>query len=357
LRIPDRRFSKNLNALRALGCIFVAIAHTGHMRFAWYFVQAFFVLSSYFISQEILSPEPWKSYAWKRLVRVLPSYLFYLAPLAIAFPDRVATKLPYLLTFTFNYYISAHYDTYDPLITHLWTISVDVQFYVVWFIVLRLLGPRARVALMLAVVVASPLLRMWFTDAMLARQIPDWGVGQVVYWLTFLHLDAFAMATLVVMYRDRISVRMAQVTLLISLGCLLAIGIDNILVNDQRVEDLGLPAGKIYGGMHIWGYTAADISLAALVLVLRAKDEDGSAFSRMFGSWYLQKLGLASYVFYLIHWPLLHLKILWFGNPSIFSPVGAGGFLIYLAATSLAAFLLYELVEKRFARFRLLGAT
>ena len=82
----------------------------------------------------------------RRGLRIIPLYLLIVLVSYLILPYLLGQKLNLppvgnLLTFTANYFYALHGDKYLFAITILWSLSVEMQFYLVWGAVLRFLKP------------------------------------------------------------------------------------------------------------------------------------------------------------------------------------------------------------------------
>lgn len=96
----------------------------------------------------------------------------------------------YLLTFTLNLHPRVHY-----ALGHLWTLSVEEQFYIAWPFIVYFLSVNNFRRVLLGLLLLSPLIR-YFIGLRLhtpADVIPTTGA---IYSLTWSHLDAFASGAL-----------------------------------------------------------------------------------------------------------------------------------------------------------------
>jgi peptidoglycan/LPS O-acetylase OafA/YrhL len=135
-------------------------------------VRLFFVLSGYLITKLLLVE--WRrdrrislrKFYRRRVVRIFPAYYAYLGVLAlwawwrpvdIGWRSWIAAA-----TFTWNY--SSRWIPADSGVPwelgHTWTLAMEQQFYLLWPVVLLLLGPRRAVWAALTLVVWCPLARV-----------------------------------------------------------------------------------------------------------------------------------------------------------------------------------------------------
>ncbi|WP_162301962.1 acyltransferase family protein [Croceibacterium ferulae] len=165
LQVAGRHFPQ-LDGLRALAVMCVLITHywlqSGHLGHLG--VRLFFVLSGFLITGILLEQRPaagpaplgplLRSFYARRILRLFPTYYLMLA-IAIALNvEGVRETAEYHVTFLSNLWYARQPD-WEPWTTvHLWTLSVEEQFYVVWPLVM-LLVPRRWLLAMLAATIAG----------------------------------------------------------------------------------------------------------------------------------------------------------------------------------------------------------
>ncbi len=180
---PTRHIA-SIDGLRAIAVTAVVLYHLGISWIPGGFlgVDLFFVISGYVITRLILdsinrsSALDLRAFYWARLRRIYPGFLFMVfstiifigvwAPEAI---KRFLTDLPYALTGTMNWSLVARHQDYfesigrPPLLQHTWSLAVELQFYLIWPIilltVLKYFGKKnvARAALLIAMISGATL--------------------------------------------------------------------------------------------------------------------------------------------------------------------------------------------------------
>jgi len=171
------RHIASIDGLRAIAVAAVVLYHLGISWLPGGFlgVDLFFVISGYVITRLILDSInksgalDLRGFYWARLRRIYPGFLFMVfstiifigvwAPEAI---KRFLTDLPYALIGMMNWALVARQQDYfetvgrPPLLQHTWSLAVELQFYLIWPIilltVLKYFGKAnvARVALIIA---------------------------------------------------------------------------------------------------------------------------------------------------------------------------------------------------------------
>ena len=174
----------SIDGLRAIAVTAVVLYHLGISWIPGGFlgVDLFFVISGYVITRLILdsinqsSALDLRSFYAARLRRIYPGFLFMVictiifigvwAPEAI---KRFLADLPYALTGSINWLLVARHQDYfetvgrPPLLQHTWSLAVELQFYLIWPIilltVLKYFGKKniARIALIIAMVSGTTL--------------------------------------------------------------------------------------------------------------------------------------------------------------------------------------------------------
>ena len=173
------RHISSIDGLRAIAVTAVVLYHLGISWIPGGFlgVDLFFVISGYVITRLILdsinqsSALDLRAFYAARIRRIYPGFLFMVistiifigvwAPEAI---KRFLSDLPYALSGTINWALVARNQDYfetigrPPLLQHTWSLAVELQFYLIWPIilltVLKYFGKKniARIALIIAII-------------------------------------------------------------------------------------------------------------------------------------------------------------------------------------------------------------
>ena len=171
-------FFKNLDALRFVAFLFIFLGHaldtdSGLIRnsdiYSWVknYVYIFgqtgfsfaFVLSSYINTWVILEErqnaghfKPWLYYI-RRAIRIWPLYFlvlfigFVVLPFGMELmnqPYQEVTNPWYFILFVGNFYLIEHGWTHSPIISVLWSVSVEEQFYIFWPFLLIVFRKREK---------------------------------------------------------------------------------------------------------------------------------------------------------------------------------------------------------------------
>ncbi|MDA3030621.1 MAG: acyltransferase family protein [Actinomycetota bacterium] len=175
----NTRHISSIDGLRAIAVTAVVLYHLGISWIPGGFlgVDLFFVISGYVITRLILdsinqsSALDLRAFYAARIRRIYPGFLFMVistiifigvwAPEAI---KRFLSDLPYALSGTLNWALVARNQDYfetigrPPLLQHTWSLAVELQFYLIWPIilltVLKYFSKKniARIALIIAII-------------------------------------------------------------------------------------------------------------------------------------------------------------------------------------------------------------
>lgn len=167
MRIPS------LNGLRALSILFVLVAHlSGTQNFisshtvelyGKFGVRVFFILSGYLITYLLLKERDktgsisLPNFYLRRAYRIIPaSYVFMIVIIAANWKALSWPNIVTALTFSSSYYHRGNW-----ILGHLWSLSVQEQFYLLWPPTL-LLFFRRRVPILIAIIACGPPVRILF---------------------------------------------------------------------------------------------------------------------------------------------------------------------------------------------------
>ncbi len=146
------KYIKQLDSIRAIAVLLVILTHwipraNLHERIPYgeVGVDIFFVLSGFLISgilfanrknAELLSIPKLavvKKFYIRRTLRIFPIYyltIFMLLLFSESTGTHIKTAFSYFLTYTSNFYFFQH--GWDGIISHLWSLAVEEQFYLIW---------------------------------------------------------------------------------------------------------------------------------------------------------------------------------------------------------------------------------
>jgi peptidoglycan/LPS O-acetylase OafA/YrhL len=354
---PSGRWSKMpylaaLDGVRAVSVVAVLLFHAGisWMGGGFLGVEVFFVISGYLITALLVAEHgrsgslDLRKFWFGRARRLLPALylmLFVVSAYTVLFlPDVLEQLKGQLVAASFyvtNWYLIAQKISYfqqfgrpSPL-THLWSLAVEEQFYLVWPLVLALLLRKFKDRRdQLALTIFCGALASTLLMALLYRSGAD---PSRVYYGTDTRAGGLLVgATLAVLWRPWESRRRPNVRrgLLADLGGFGALGL--ILVFCMVVSETG---PFLYRG----GFLL--VSLTTAVLIACCASNSNVWLRRGLGSKPFVWVGQRSYGIYLWHWPIFAIT-----RPGIDVPLrGLPDLALRFALTGVAAAASYRYVE------------
>lgn len=362
-------YIRSLDGLRAVAILLVMSFHYELNHFGWMGVQLFFVLSGFLITgilwREKFKPEPlWPRFGrfWtRRTLRIFPLYYGYLLLLGITFllfhfPVYYRTFIPYLATYTVNYTRLMPGWLVNPLFTHLWSLSIEEQFYLIFPFFIFLCPPRVIRIVMWIVIAVTPLVR-YGLGIYYAAHAPDPHVaGDAVYWNTLSHLDAFCMGGLIPVMALQEKVRQPRRWFWAAfLLAVVAGAINFVLMNTghRYFADLGYNHAEMRHDQHVWSYSLLNFLFASIILVLVSDEARHrlTAARRVLETSVLVEIGRVSYGMYIFHWAIMTYGV------DRYLPVHGPYlrlvyFLPYVGVVYLCAKLSYRFYESYFIRLK-----
>ena len=181
-RIPS------LDGLRAVAILMVCLSHLAQTKgspihnfssFGNLGVRIFFVISGMLITRLLLDELhrdgsiSLKGFYFRRTLRIFPAMWFYMGVVLLLEAAGVLSLLPkdalHAFTYTVNY--DQHRSWY---IGHLWSLSVEEQFYLLWPMAIWLGGARVAMRTAIASVILAPLLRLVLILSVPGAPILEW---------------------------------------------------------------------------------------------------------------------------------------------------------------------------------------
>jgi peptidoglycan/LPS O-acetylase OafA/YrhL len=353
---------KGLDGLRAIAFLLVFFYHVTWIHFGWIGVQLFFVLSGFLITGILVDMKTklagaayFVKFYGRRFLRIFPLYYFYLLVIGLAVawmtaehfkPKYVSLfhdQVPYAIAYVYNFYAaSSLFERYINFLTHLWSLAVEEQFYIIWpMLVFLVPRPKYKTAF-LSVIAISVLFRLWIAlwnpASMPGYFTPD--PMKVIYFLPLSHLDAFALGALLTV-ADIPKARIQFVALLIGLPVLGIV--TNALASGTwtGAANLGLPLLLPYAYQSVWGYTALNYLFAVLLFGVARL----GWYERFLEFRPLAYLGRISYGLYVYHFAIIWFVTVPFDVSST-DPIPFANAAAALILTVIVAGLSYRLLEK-----------
>ena len=355
----------SLDSLRGIGVILIFANHfillEPYILFGWIGLWIFFSLSGYLITDGLLKiralsiGQYFGRFYLKRAFRILPAFLVFF-PIAVAlyftFPrwlaggSNLSNYWIYLVTFTFNHH-PGPFTTGGFWFAHLWSLSVEEQFYVIWPWLIFFLPMNWLKKVVPAWIVLAPVLRLilpWFYGGL--AQAP------IVEASLLCQADAFAIGGCVAIFRDQLP-RQSRKLLWIVTIAVIGIGLVNYFAGASAAgsywRTLGWAEHPLvqYNYQYVWGFTVINIWAATLILCcLQGTPPAILNFPPLIF------LGRISYGAYLSHMPLLGVYLYYLRPINPFSVRGLAIFLIWFANVILVSWLSFRFIELPFLRIK-----
>lgn len=319
-RAPASRYFAALDGLRGIAVLLVIARHASAMRdpeggislvvhhamrMGWVGVDIFFVLSGFLITGILIDtrgrPGSLKSFYVRRVLRIFPLYFAVLAIVFFVLPwtpvggtpamERLQSNAAWFWGYAVNILISLRGEASTPLaLGHLWSLSVEEQFYLVWPFVVVLVSPRRLGRACLLLMAGAVLLRLGLILA------TGWGTD-AGYMLMPARMDALLIGGLLALLMRNDTGRLAVVRWHRPVGLLSAVSLAALIAWRG-----GLERSDPY--VQVFGYVALSVlSFAAIAAVV--SNQAPSRFSRVLKSPLLRAMGKYSYAIYVFHHPII----------------------------------------------------
>jgi peptidoglycan/LPS O-acetylase OafA/YrhL len=274
----------------------------------WSGVDLFFVLSGFLITGILIDAKGGQNYFRnfyaRRVLRIFPVYYLTIALVLLAsfiptiahhYPDATAELRrvqPWYWTYTTNYLIALHGWAAAPMrSTHLWSLAVEEQFYLVWPALVLLADRRTLTRICMALLILCPILRIaLFLTGTAPREL-------VV--LTPTRLDTLAMGALLAIAAraDGGLARWRRPLGVIAIGCVLSLAAtltfrDRIANESPEIVTLGF---------------TLIATIAAAIIVFATTTPADSVTHRFLAHPALRAIGRYSYAMYIFHFPIVGL--------------------------------------------------
>ena len=313
-----------LDGIRAIAFLLVFLVHTDYIYIGWVGVQLFFVLSGFLITDILLRMKEkfsagdfFKKFYGRRFLRIFPLYYLYLLIMLIVtavllhyeyrvqYMERFQEHLPYALGYVYNFFnASSAYDGESWFIGHLWSLSSEEQFYLIWPLLIFLTPKKHLKKLFVGAIIAGILFRLAVT-ALYKYADPTFlysNMSIVIYVLPFSYLDAFGLGAYITRF-DIPKAKWQFYTLLILLP-IVGFATTYISTGDWGVSTafgFAYPLDKDL--KQVWGYSYLSYLCVLLIyLVVREKQ-----FLPFLENKFISYLGRISYGLYVYHF-----AIVWF---------------------------------------------
>jgi len=359
-------YQRSIDGLRGLAILLVIMFHCDVAYFGWTGVVLFFVLSGYLITKVLWTEKEkstllkikFRNFWMRRVLRIFPLYYLYLLILLVFLllkwvPQLTGPEMPWLFTYTYNFYLINVYDLKEPsfLAGHLWSLSIEEQFYLIYpFLIFFFKRKQLKVAIV-ALIIFSVLFRIFYSS------YPGNSSAYLDYH-PFSYLDSFLCGAAIFIFRlERLR---TSVGYLIFIFCALLTLTGGLFiymdVNQNQdfyftnyLSSFGIEAHYTKNFYRVWGLIQLNLFFSALLLLilLPGKDRFLLWFKRIFEIKPIVSIGKVSYGMYVFHaiiiWWLT--DIFSYGNRSMNKYVFC---LLCTVVIWLVSLLVYHLYEKRF---------
>jgi peptidoglycan/LPS O-acetylase OafA/YrhL len=353
-----------LDGLRAVAFLIVFLFHTRYLPFGWLGVQLFFVLSGFLITDILLRMkeklprrEFFTKFYGRRFLRIFPLYYFYLLLLAVLIALLPSLKLNALNTdlgtqfvnqiwvalfYVYDFFHATAFFERSRFFTHLWSLSVEEQFYLLWPLLIFMTPREKFKQLCLTSIGLGFLFRLGITLVYRAQLFPFLSSDpqQSVNVLPFSHLDAFALGA----YISRFELPRPRLQLLVLTIVVPVLGLaTDFLTKGTLTLSLGydLPLTGWY--KEVWGYTVLNYLFAVLIYCVARTN----FLTVILDSPPLRYLGKISYGLYVYHYGIITICAAFARRYALgFSLHSPQLFFMALGATLLVATLSFYLLEK-----------
>jgi len=318
--MEDKGYIRSLDGVRAIAIILVMTFHSGITRFGWIGVQLFFVLSGFLItgilwkekSKTGTLPFKFKKFWVRRSLRIFPLYYAYLAVigivyLAVHFPSYFTLFIPYAVTYTANFPLQLLHTVGNPLFNHLWSLSIEEQFYLLFPLIILLSSRKLIKVLLVSILFLSPILRLLMGEYYRSKGFPAAIVADGVNFNTLCQLDAFCFGGIIPVFA--LDGKIGRPWRLLGIMACLALGagLASYLASpagEPYLLDLGYYHYYIDQYQHVWQYTLLNLVFACTILALISavgKHRFPLLRKALENKW-MVNVGKVSYGMYIYHW-------------------------------------------------------
>jgi peptidoglycan/LPS O-acetylase OafA/YrhL len=353
-----------LDGLRAVAFLIVFLFHTRNLPFGWLGVQLFFVLSGFLITDILLRmkeklprSEFYTKFYGRRFLRIFPLYYFYLAllitlfsllpmlglnSLVAEFGEKLHLQISVAALYIYDFYHASTFFERSRFFTHLWSLSVEEQFYLVWPLLIFMTPREKFKQLCLTAIGFGFVFRLIITLVYRTQALPFLLMDPqlAVNVLPFSHLDAFAFGA----YISRFELPRPRLQLLMLAITVPAIGLlTDFLSKGTMTLALGydLPMTGFY--KEVWGYTLLNYLFAVLIYCVVRTD----FLTGILEIAPLRYLGKISYGLYIYHYGIIAIVVALFRKYDLgYSMRSLQMFVVSFGATLLIATVSFYLLEK-----------
>lgn len=285
------------DGLRALAFLSVFFCHAYKIPLLWMGVDLFFVLSGFLITGILLrmkQTEPdtyFRNFYLRRALRILPPYALFIAMVAVCLKIDWSGIWYWYAFFGAN--VAESLSRGGPnVLTPVWSLAVEEQFYLVWPLLVYFLSQRTLKRVLVGAIVVAPVLRGLATLVVSSH----WPI----YFLTPFRMDLLSAGSLLAVLWDRDQSRVnswnrVAAWAMVAIAC--AFG--SLSLNP------GFRTGANTVLFNVLGYSLSAAFFASAVLCVLTMSK-GAVYQVL--TWRpLRYLGTISYMMYLVHGLMLKL--------------------------------------------------
>jgi len=365
-------YQKSLDGIRGLAILLVMLRHQQITTFGWIGVQLFFILSGYLITRILISEKEKKIPVWtklknfwmRRILRIFPIYYLYLAILLIVWfvfnlSGDFLKGFPFLVTYTYNFYLSQTLDFFHFPVIHLWSLSVEEQFYLFYPFVILFLRPRYLKVVVVVLIIFSICFRFLYNEHLKnGFSIDDEMLIEKTHYLTFSQLDFFLSGAAIVIFRlNKLNITLQNILFFLSSLAMILSGLvlfslmyEKLFCTSCFLKDFGFQFGSM---KFQWPYIVLNLFLVSLILILVVEQKGRLHYfmNKVFSLRLLVSVGKVSYGMYVIHLGISYL-FSFYRSKVGFIANGYILFIFYAIIVYLLSLLLYNVYEKKFLNLK-----
>ena len=310
-----------LDGLRGIAYLLIFLFHSDYLGIGWVGVQFFFVLSGFLITGILLRMKkntPTGKYFFlfygRRFLRIFPLYylyLFLMSGLAVyllsihyrpALMRIFEDQTKYAIYYIYNLFASTIYNQRSFFLDHLWSLSVEEQFYIVWPLLIFFIPEKYQKTLFISFIAAGPLFRIFFHFIYLTGEfrifLPD--LSEALYPLPLTHMDAFAFGAYISRYSIP-KIRQQFISLAI-LTPLIGFATQYMATGSiGSLSNFGYPLHMPDAYQYIWGYSLLNYFFATTIQMV----VQNGLFGKFLEWSPIKFLGKISYGLYVYHHPVI----------------------------------------------------
>ena len=203
-------FIDELNGLRATAIALVILRHwfglgNDSLNLGDLGVTIFFVLSGFLITRILLLERSYRdtqkksissilrSFYLKRVLRIFPIYYLLLLVLFIFNKELLEDSLKWHLSYLSNYYFVIVRHGWQSSLSHLWSLAVEEQFYIIWPLLILFTPSNLLKYLLIIFIIIAPVFRLIYFNP-----------NQLYKYLTPGCFDALALGGMIAYYEKSI---------------------------------------------------------------------------------------------------------------------------------------------------------